>query len=218
MEEIVLFGFGGHAKSVTDCIERQGKYRIIGFVEKDDNNSNQTVYRDYRIIGTDSDAQAIFDSGIRNAFITVGSIMDCKVRIRIYQTLKKIGFSFPVIRDPSAIICDDTYLDEGVFVGKNVIINTMSRINRMAILNTGSIIEHECFVGEFSHISIGTKVCGNVRIGNETLLGANSVVIQGIDIGNNVIIGAGTVVNKDIPDNATAYGNPVRIAKQGKNI
>lgn len=48
-------------------------------------------------------------------------------------------------------------------------------------------------------------------IGNNVYVGANAVVIGGIKIGNNVIIGAGAVVNKDVPDNCTVVGNPMRI-------
>lgn len=48
------------------------------------------------------------------------------------------------------------------------------------------------------------------------ILGANVVVFGDIRIGNNVTIGAGAVVNKDIPDNSVAYGNPLKIV--AKNI
>ncbi|MEI9806567.1 MAG: DapH/DapD/GlmU-related protein [Bacteroidota bacterium] len=53
-------------------------------------------------------------------------------------------------------------------------------------------------------------LCGNVKVGRSTFIGANSVIRQGIVIGDNVIIGAGTVVVKDIPDNSTVIGNPAR--------
>lgn len=33
MEDIILVGYGGHAKSVADCIERKNEYRIIGYTE-----------------------------------------------------------------------------------------------------------------------------------------------------------------------------------------
>jgi serine O-acetyltransferase len=39
----------------------------------------------------------------------------------------------------------------------------------------------------------------------------NASIFGGITIGNNVKIGAGAVVNKDVPDNCTVVGNPMRI-------
>lgn len=41
----------------------------------------------------------------------------------------------------------------------------------------------------------------------------NSVVMRGITIGNNVIIGANSIVTKDLPENAIAAGNPCKVIK-----
>lgn len=53
-------------------------------------------------------------------------------------------------------------------------------------------------------------------IGNDVYIGANSVVFGEITIGNNVIIGAGSVVDKDVPDNSTVFGNPMRIIESDR--
>lgn len=52
-----------------------------------------------------------------------------------------------------------------------------------------------------------------VKIGNNVQIGANSVILPGVTIGNNVVIGACSLVNKDIPDNSIAVGNPCKIKK-----
>ena len=49
------------------------------------------------------------------------------------------------------------------------------------------------------------------KIGNNVQIGANSTILKGVTIGNNVIIGAMSLVNKDIPNNCTAFGVPVKI-------
>jgi len=50
-----------------------------------------------------------------------------------------------------------------------------------------------------------------VKIGSNVQIGANSTILKGVEIGNNVIIGAMSLVNKDIPNNCTAFGVPVKI-------
>ena len=52
-----------------------------------------------------------------------------------------------------------------------------------------------------------------VKIGNNVQIGANSVVLPGVTIGDNVIIGACSLVNKDIPSNSIAVGNPCKVIK-----
>lgn len=50
-----------------------------------------------------------------------------------------------------------------------------------------------------------------VSIGNNVFIGVNSTILKGVHIGNNVIIGANSLVNKDIPDNCVAAGNPCKV-------
>ncbi|MCP4521834.1 MAG: acyltransferase [Cytophagales bacterium] len=53
-----------------------------------------------------------------------------------------------------------------------------------------------------------------IEIGNNVWIGMNSVVMPGVSIGDNVIIGANSTVNKDIPSNSIAVGNPCRVIKE----
>lgn len=52
---------------------------------------------------------------------------------------------------------------------------------------------------------------GVLKIGNNVFIGMHSTILKGVTIGNNVIIGANSLVNKDIPDNCVAVGNPCRV-------
>ena len=52
-----------------------------------------------------------------------------------------------------------------------------------------------------------------VKIGKYVWLGGNVVVCPGVTIGDNSIIGAGSVVTTDIPANVIAVGNPARVIK-----
>lgn len=48
-------------------------------------------------------------------------------------------------------------------------------------------------------------------IGKNVFLGANAIILPGVKIGNQVIIGAGSIVTKNIPDGVVVAGNPARI-------
>jgi len=51
----------------------------------------------------------------------------------------------------------------------------------------------------------------SVKIGNNTFVGANAVVLMGVNIGDHCIIGAGAVVTKDVPDNSVVVGVPAKM-------
>ena len=60
----------------------------------------------------------------------------------------------------------------------------------------------------------GLEYAKPINIGNNVWLGGNVVVMPGVTIGNNTIIGAGSVVTKDIPSNVIAVGNPCKVLKE----
>jgi len=53
-----------------------------------------------------------------------------------------------------------------------------------------------------------------VHIGRNCWLGAGVIVMPGVTIGDNTVIGAGSVVTKDIPSGVVAVGNPCRVLRQ----
>lgn len=53
-----------------------------------------------------------------------------------------------------------------------------------------------------------------VEIGKYVWIGASVVVLPGVKIGDNAVIGAGSVVTKDVPANSVAVGNPARVIKK----
>jgi len=53
-----------------------------------------------------------------------------------------------------------------------------------------------------------------IHIGKNCWLGAGVIVLQGVTIGDNTVIGAGSVVTKDIPSNVVAVGNPCRVMRE----
>lgn len=205
--KLLLIGGGGHCRSVLDCVLSASDYKEIGIIDYDESASALEV----PVIGTDDDLPHLKEVGWTDAFISVGSVGNTNLRRKLYKMVKELGFAVPAIIDPSAIIARDTKIAEGVFIGKRATVNTGSVIGRCAILNTGSVIEHDCIVGEFSHISPGAVLCGQVSVGDDTHIGAGSVIRQGLRVGNFSLIGMGSVVVKDIPDSVNAFGNPCRV-------
>lgn len=54
----------------------------------------------------------------------------------------------------------------------------------------------------------------DVHIGSCVWVGAGAVILPGVTIGDNSVIGAGSVVTRDIPANVVAVGNPCRVIRE----
>lgn len=59
----------------------------------------------------------------------------------------------------------------------------------------------------------GLEIALPISVGNNVWIGANVSVLPGVTIGDNTVIGAGSVVNKDIPSNVIAVGNPCKVIR-----
>ncbi len=60
----------------------------------------------------------------------------------------------------------------------------------------------------------GTMISKPITIGNNVWIGANCTILGGVNIGENTIIGAGSVVTRDIPANVIAVGSPCRVVRE----
>lgn len=188
MEDIILVGFGGHAKSVADCIEKQRLFRIIGYTDLEERKSL------YPYLGTDQELPKYYEQGIRNAAVGVGYLGKGYAREKLFEMLKSIGYTLPVVQDPSAIVSSSASIGEGTFIGKRAVVNADALIGNMVIINTMALIEHECVVEDFSHIAVAAVLCGQVCVGKAAFVGANATVIQERRIGSRQIVPAGVII------------------------
>ena len=59
----------------------------------------------------------------------------------------------------------------------------------------------------------GVEYAREIKVGSNVWFGGNVTVLSGVTIGDNSVIGAGSVVTKDIPENVVVAGNPAKIIK-----
>ena len=100
-------------------------------------------------------------------------------------------------------------------LGENTDIGAFTYINA----KHGVVIERDVQIG--SHCSIYTistidNKMGKVIIKENARIGTHSTIMPGVTIGKNSIVGAYSFVNKNIPDNAVAYGVPVKIIRKNR--
>jgi len=108
----------------------------------------------------------------------------------LYRTLLKMEIGEHTAF--ALMVMPDIMFPEKIKVGRNSIIG----------YNT-TILAHEYLIEEYR--------LGDVIIGDEVMIGANSTILPGVVIGDRAVVAAGTVVHKDVPDGAFVAGNPMRV-------
>lgn len=201
--DMYLYGASGHCKVIIDVITESGKSEIKGIL--DDNPKLDMIFNipvfNTKMFETFSDKQLI---------IAVGDNRTRKKIVENISAIYKIGIH------PKSIVSCYAKIDEGTVVMAGAILNPDAIIGKHCIINTAAVIEHDCKLDDFVHISPNAALAGGVAVGEGTHIGIGATVIQGIKIGKWVTIGAGTVVINDVPDYAVVVGNPGKIIKYNK--
>ena len=195
MDKILLIGAGGHARSCIDIIETLGQFKIAGVVEKNESMTNANLR--YPIIGTDDDLDNLRKK-YHYALITVGQIKSPAIRIKLFQLLKELDFTLPVIISSKAYVSKHAQIGEGTIIMHGAIVNANAKIGKNCIINNRSLIEHDAIIGNHCHIATGAIINGEVNVADETFIGSGVITKQCISIGNNCIIGAGVVLKSDV--------------------
>lgn len=79
-------------------------------------------------------------------------------------------------------------------------------IGKSSYIASGAVI--------FSH-DFARHIHTNTYIGDNCFIGVNAIIMCGVRIGNEVVFGAGSVVTKSVPSNCIVAGNPARVIRVG---
>ena len=206
---IIIYGAGGHGKVIADLLERQAKYTLLGFLDDNPEVWGKDLFC-YKVLGG---FDSLTDQGLVHYPVIVG-VGDNQARQQLVARLDTLGCHFGRAIHPSAQIARDVQFGCGVMVMANVVINPGSSIGNHTIVNTGTIVEHDCIIGDFVHISPAAALAGNITIQEGVHIGIGSIILPGVQIGAYSIIGAGAVVVRDIPERVVAVGVPAKPIKK----
>jgi sugar O-acyltransferase (sialic acid O-acetyltransferase NeuD family) len=196
---ILIYGGGGHAKSVLEMVLRTEVYKIAGILDDDPNFTGKPVLG-IPVLGTRTLLSTLEAQGVKLAANGIGGILDINIRVKIFELLEKAGFSFPVLIHPRASVEPSAKLGEGVQVFANAYVGSEACLDPRCMVNTNAVVSHDCLIGSYSHIAPGALLAGHVHVGERTLVGMGVTTAIGVRIGDRVRIGNGAILLADVPD------------------
>ena len=126
---MLIYGSGGHAKVVLDCIKANKKF-IDGIF---DDYSTEKEFQKYPVLGK-YDPNNLLDIPL---VIAVGHN---KIRKEISEF---ITHKFEAVIHPSAQISEYAEINEGTVIFHNSVVQAGSKIGKHCILNTGVCVDHD---------------------------------------------------------------------------
>ena len=205
MKKICLFGGGGHAKVLADLITCVGGYQIEGYFASEASNSFRCPY-----LGDDAQ--------FSNSSCEMGviAIADNSTRKKLAaQILKsKPHFQFATLIHPRACVALDVQLGEGSVVFAGSVINAGTSVGSHCIVNTNASLDHDNRLSDFSSVAPGVVTGGSVSLGALTALCLGVKVVHGVNVGEETVVGAGSLVLEDLPLQVLAYGSPCQVIRK----
>ena len=210
----LIWGAGGHGMVVADVIRAAGG-GVVGYIDADPAKFGRTAEPGGARVVLSEDA---YVTGGAEELRRIGA--DC-LALGIGRTagrdraLRLIPSpeDAPFLIHPSCIVSPSARVGRATLIGARAVVNAGAAIGAGVIVNTGAIVEHECAVGDSSHLSPASVLCGGVRVGARAWIGAGAVVIPEVTIGADAVVGAGSIVIRDVPAGTTVAGNPARPIK-----
>lgn len=186
--KLLIFGFGGHARSVADVALACG-YGELVFVD-------ECARSGENFLGHPVTPK--IDPYIGRDWVIFPASGDNRKREMQCVIAQELGFSLVTLLSPKASIGAGASISAGCFVGHHAHVGPEARIGSGSIVNTSAVVEHESQIGNFCHVSVNATVAGRSKLGCRSMLGAGAVIIDGVDVCGNVILGAGAVICESI--------------------
>ncbi|WP_127792779.1 acetyltransferase [Agromyces sp. LHK192] len=192
----VVLGAGGHASSVDDVVRSAG-WEIVCF--GGDSRSELSA--------PCVDHESAMRTARAEGLPILVAIGDNARRASLYASIREPDWVEAIVAS-SATVADSALVGRGTTVHHHAHIGPNARVGTMAIINTRAVVEHDCRVGDGTHVAPGAMLLGGVEVGVGALIGAGATVLPGLKIGNDTVVGAHALVTRDVEDGSTVVGSP----------
>ncbi|BDU80959.1 acetyltransferase [Clostridium perfringens] len=210
MKDLVIVGAGGFGREVAWLVEQinevSKEWNLIGFIDEN-KEMHETLINGYKVLGG---IDWLKDKDI----YYVCAIGNSKIRKDIVERINKFKLKAATIIHPSVLI-NKKYVEvgEGCIICASSILTVNIKLGKHVILNLDCTVGHDAILKDFVTVYPSVNISGNCIIDKCVELGTGTQIIQGKTIGENTIIGAGSVVIKNIEKNRTAVGIPAKTIK-----
>lgn len=211
-------------------------YEIARYIKEAKKSTPVKVYVDGNLEGVSEESIEIY--GSNNFYVVFGesaSVSDLIIKnkdkikkFRLEQDRRNSAIPLMDITaidariEPGAIIRDKVSIGKSAVIMMGAVINIGAEIGEGAMIDMNAVVGARGKIGNRVHLGAGAVLAGVLEppskspseIGDDVLVGANAVILEGVKIGRGSVVAAGSVVVEDVPEYVVVAGTPAKIIKE----
>ena len=141
-------------------------------------------------------------------FCTIG---DITLRRQFVEKIRNRGGKFHNLIHQTAVVLGYVELGEGISVGLNSTISCGVKMGSFSSLGTSVAVGHDVTIGEYCGLGAFTHIGGFAKIGDRTTVHTHSIIVPKVSIAEDTVIGANSLVIRSIKlPNQSWFGSPAK--------
>ncbi|WP_338050797.1 acetyltransferase [Ramlibacter algicola] len=194
---LLILGAGGHGRVVADAALAQGTWERVCASDRDPDRCHGELLPGVPLQAPDAPGPAA-------VHIAIGAATGRE------REARAASLPLATVVHPHASVSPLARVGAGSFVAAQAVLAPLAQLGSCVIVNHGAVIDHDCVVGDFSHVAPLAALGGQARVGARVLVGAGAHLLPGVRVCDDVVIGAGAVVRSDIDVPGVYAGVPAR--------
>jgi len=211
-EKLIVVGDGEFAEIAYEYFTYDSPYTVVAFAVEKPFLKKKSLFG-LPVIEFER-IQDLYKPSEFRAFVAVTSTQLNRVRTRLYNEVKRKGYSLVSYVSSKAFVWRNVVMGENCFVFENNVLQYCVKMGNNVVLWSGNHVGHRTTIGDNCFVSSHVVISGFCEIGENCFMGVNSCVRDFVRVAKDCLIGAGAVVVKDTEAGKVYIGNPAKATEK----
>lgn len=214
MDKVVIVGINEYSEYVYQCILKDGIAEVVAFSSLKDymNKNDHCGLPVYPV----EDLPLYLDMDECHVLPAIGYTKMNQRRENTYYLCKKLNYKiYTYVSSRAYVDCKLADIGEGCIIMPRAVVDPCTKLGVCNVINSGSGVGHNSFVGDFNWFSGNVSTAGDVTIGSRCFFGMNSLICNNVRIADETLISVCSYVTSDTKPGMAYMGMP---AKNHRNM